>query len=33
MPLFSIPKRAGREQDNKLAKKSNTSRKAQTIRY
>lgn len=30
MPLFSIPKRAGREQDNKLAKKSNTSRKAQT---
>ena len=30
MPLFSVPKRAGREQDNKLAKKSNTSRKAQT---
>ena len=30
MPLFSIPKRAGREQDNKLAKKSNTSRKVQT---
>ena len=30
MPLFNIPKRAGREQDNKLAKKSNTSRKAQT---
>ena len=30
MPLFSIPKRAGREQDSKLAKKSNTSRKVQT---
>lgn len=30
MPLFSIPKRAGREQDNKLAKKSNTSKKVQT---
>ena len=30
MPLFSVPKRAGREQDNKLAKKSNTSKKAQT---
>ena len=30
MPLFSIPKRAGREQDSKLAKKSNISRKAQT---
>lgn len=30
MPLFSVPKRAGREQDNKLAKKSNTSRKIQT---
>lgn len=30
MPLFSIPKRAGREQDSKLAKKSNTRKTVST---